>query len=177
MKKIKILLVDDHALVRDGLKLVLNSCDDMKVIGEARNGLEALDAINTTKPDIILMDVNMPEMDGLEALEKIAKLDFTTKVILLSMEITPKTILTAYKNGAKGYIAKDIRKDRLLEAIRRVYSGEEYFDPKVRDEIFKNYHGGSFKRGFKNGNKTGLKVIAIIGIEIIAGTILGFIGI
>ena len=177
MKKIKILIVDDHTLVRDGLKLVLNASSDMRVVGEASNGLEALDAVNQAKPDVMLMDISMPQMNGLEAQEQIAKLNLPVKVILLSMEITPKNILTAYKNGAKGYIAKDIRKDRLLEAIRRVQAGEDYFDPKVRDEIFNNFNGRNFKSGLKNGNKTGLKVMAIIGMELIAGTILGFIGI
>ena len=140
MKKIRVLIVDDHALVRDGIFAMLKTADNIEVIGEASDGIEATIAVKNYQPDVVLMDIIMPGMNGIEALQEIKNESSDTKVILLSMEISEEYISEALRHGVKGYIPKDVRKNGLIEAITRVHSGEEYFDPRVSEVIFKNYY-------------------------------------
>jgi DNA-binding NarL/FixJ family response regulator len=140
MTKIKLLIADDHAILRDGISAMLRMVNEIQIVGEASNGLEAIDGVQTHQPDIVLMDFNMPEMNGLEALKNIALTNPDVKVILFTMEIRVDIVSEALAHGVKGYIPKDVRKLELVNAIKRVSDGEEYFAPKVSEVIFKDYH-------------------------------------
>ncbi len=181
MKKIRVLIVDDHALIRDGLKALLRSVNEIQITGEASNGLEAIEKVKSARPDVVLMDIRMPKMNGLEALKEIKKISGKTKVILLSTEVSEEYINEAINNGAQGYLPKNIKKTRLVEAILRVYHGEDYFDPSVSDVIFKSHLKkplkGQVKKHLAQGKrKIALELIAILSLELLAGVILGFIG-
>ena len=134
------MIVDDHAIVRDGITAMLQNVNQIQIVGEATNGLEAIDGVESHQPDVLLMDVKMPEMDGLEALKKIKLTMNEVKVILLTMEMEEEVISEALSHGVKGYLPKDTGKRGLVEAIERVYAGEEYFDPRVSEVIFKSYY-------------------------------------
>ncbi|PIB37401.1 hypothetical protein BFP72_04600 [Reichenbachiella sp. 5M10] len=136
----KLVIADDHGLIRDGITAMLKYEDNINIVAEAVNGLEAIIQVEHHTPDIVLMDIMMPEMTGIEALKKIKDTAPETKIILMSMEISEEFISEALEYGVSGYLPKDVRKNVLVKAINRVHDGEEYFDAKVSDAIFKNYY-------------------------------------
>lgn len=135
--KIKILIADDHDLIRQGLKSILNFEEDFVIAGEASNGEEAILLIKQYKPDILLMDINMPLMSGIEVLKKIKSMDLDVKVLLLTVESDKKTILDAIEIGADGYILKGSSTQELVDGIRRVYNDENYIDKSLVSMLFK----------------------------------------
>jgi DNA-binding NarL/FixJ family response regulator len=135
--KIKILIADDHDLIRQGLKSILNFEEDFVVAGEASNGEEAILLITQYKPDVLLMDINMPLMSGIEVLKKIKTSDIAVKVLLLTVESDKKTILDAIEIGADGYILKGSSTQELVDGIRRVYNDENYIDKSLVSMLFK----------------------------------------
>ena len=151
MKKIKILIADDHTLVRDGLIAMLKMEADIQIVGEASNGLEVLEKIQTTDVDIILMDIMMDGMNGLDTTKTISEKDDHIEVILLSMEVNEEFISEGIKNGAKAYLPKDISKEKLLDAIRKVHAGDIYFGEKVSQIIFENFYNKSVKKTVSTG--------------------------
>ncbi len=138
---IKVLLVDDHPLFREGLKhrLSLDGCLD--VVGEAENGKQALELIKSIDFDIVLMDINMPEMDGMYVLELIKEQDIDCKVLMLSMHDNKEYILGAMRHGADGYILKDVPGTELIDAIKKVISGKHYFSSEVTEILSKELAG------------------------------------
>jgi DNA-binding NarL/FixJ family response regulator len=136
MDNIKILVVDDHPLLRDGLKISLTSEDDLQVIGEASNGAEALELLETLTPDIILMDLLMPEMDGLEAIEQIVQSNPEAKVLVLSGMEDDERVLSAIQAGALGYFPKTAPRKFLLEAIHKVADGVPYMPSGITLKLF-----------------------------------------
>jgi len=182
MERIKVLIVDDHTLVRDGLKALLAKVKCIQVISVAANGLEAIEKVKESHPDVVLMDISMPGMSGLDAMVEINKISDKPKVILLSMELCEDSISVGFKNGMKGFLPKDLKKERLVEAIKRVHLGEVYFDPRVSDILLEGAQKATFKRRvsehFKHRKgKMALELIAILALEVLAGMLLGFIGI
>ena len=135
--KIKILIADDHDLIRQGLKSILNYEEDFVVAGEASNGEEAIALIALYKPDVLLMDINMPLMSGIEVLKKIKTMDLAVKVLLLTVESDKKIILDAIEIGAEGYILKGSSTQELVDGIRRVYNDENYIDKSLVSMLFK----------------------------------------
>ena len=132
---IRILLVDDHDIVRVGLRAFLSGFDDIEIVGEAANGREAVERTAELAPDIILMDMMMPEMDGVEALRLIRDRDLPGRAIALTSFATDYKIFPAIKAGAMGYLLKDSSPDDLLEAIRRVHGGEPFLAPDIARKV------------------------------------------
>ncbi len=126
MGKVKILIVDDHALLRDGIRALLGVYDEIEIVGEASEGKEAIEKTREYAPDVILMDLVMPGMDGLEATRRIRKSIPAAKVLVLTQHETKAYILSAVKAGAAGYIPKKALSSELLTAIRTVHMGDSY---------------------------------------------------
>jgi len=124
---IKIVLVDDHALVRDGIKSLLEDETDLLVTGEASNGEEALEVVALLKPDLIIMDIRMPRMDGIAAVRALKSRENNTPCLMLSMHDSEEYVLQSIKAGAHGYLLKDASRDEFLKAIQTINGGERYF--------------------------------------------------
>ncbi len=120
----RLLLADDHDLVREGMRAMLSKEPDLEVVGEAENGREAVELCRRLRPDLVLMDVRMPQMDGLEATREIKREHPRTIVLMVTTHENPDYMLEAIKAGAAGYILKDATKQRLMNAVRRVLQGE-----------------------------------------------------
>lgn len=128
---IKILITDDHQLVREGVRLMLNGHENIQIVGEAKNGQEAVDFVNEHEVDIVLMDLNMPEMNGIDACKSIKKLKPSTKVIILSMISETKMVQNLMKYGASGYLLKNSGQEEIIEAITEVHAGKNHFDNNI----------------------------------------------
>lgn len=151
--RIKILVVDDHSLVREGITSMLGGHDNFEVIGEGSSGEEAIVKVNENPPDVLLMDINMPGLNGIETAKKIFETHPDLKVIILSMEVTQEYISEAIKAGVMGYLAKDSKKDILIEAIKKVHGGEQYFGEKISQVIFKGFYNQSKGEKIASNNK------------------------
>ncbi|MED0962023.1 response regulator [Bacillus paramycoides] len=129
--KIKLLLVEDHHIVRRGLVFFLKSREEFEIIGEAENGEEALTFVQKEKPDLVLMDLSMPKMDGIEATKRIKQYDKTIKILMLSSFSEQDYVLPALEAGADGYQLKEVQPEQLVASIIAVYQGNTNFHPKV----------------------------------------------
>lgn len=135
---IKIVLADDHALVRDGIRALLEEEQDLEVIGEVSNGREAISMIQNKKPDLLIVDIRMPKMDGIQAVENINKNEIPVKCIILSMHDSEEYILNSVKAGADGYLLKDAGKAEFLKAIHTVQEGGKYFSGDISSVLVNN---------------------------------------
>ena len=139
-KIITIILADDHQLIREGVKIMLNSKpENYEVIGEAENGIQLLEVLSSKKPDVILMDVNMPEMDGVEATKKVRSIYPNIKILALSMLSEIDSINAMIEAGGNGYLLKKSSPEELFKAINEVQSKGEFFPEDVK-VIIENYH-------------------------------------
>ena len=129
--KIKILLVDDHQILRDGIRSLVKGYDDMEVIGEAADGRETLDMVEKLSPDVVIMDISMPDLNGIDATRMIINEAPDVKVIALSMHHDKQFVSEIFKAGASGYLIKDSAFDELEHAIRIVMSGQTYINPQI----------------------------------------------
>ncbi|MCA0971992.1 response regulator transcription factor [Halobacillus litoralis] len=130
---IRVLLVDDHLVVLRGLRFFLNTQEDITIIGEAENGAEALKAVNDLQPDVVLMDLMMPVMDGVEATRKVKEENPEAKVVVLTSFSDQDHVIPALQAGAIGYQLKDVEPDLLVDTIRKAAEGEKYLHPKATD--------------------------------------------
>jgi two-component system, NarL family, response regulator LiaR len=137
---IRILIADDHAVVRQGLRMFLSLDEEFEVVGEAENGLEALDRARLLRPDVILMDLLMPEMDGIEATEAIRRELAGTEVIALTSVLEDGLIFSAIRVGAMGYLLKDTRADELCKAIKAAAAGQVQLDPRAAGRLVDQVH-------------------------------------
>src|SRR5437879_11939265 len=141
---IRVLLVDDHELVRQGVASMLAKAEDLTVVGEAKTGREAIETARKELPDVVLMDVRMPDMDGLEATRKLKEERPRTAVVMLTMHDNPSYLRDAVRAGAAGYLLKDVSKDELVDAIRQVATGGAFIESQMlkgmRSEM--RPHGG-----------------------------------
>ena len=135
MAQIKILIVDDHEVVRDGLATMLGRQEDFVVAGEAKNGLEAVEKTRSLGPDVILMDLRMPELDGVGAMSQIRGENADVKFIVLTTYDTDEYIFDAINAGAKGYLLKDVSREELFESVRAAYRGESLIEPGVAARV------------------------------------------
>jgi len=138
-RAIKILLADDHTIVRQGLKLILAAHADLEVIGEAANGREAVELAQKLKPDMVLMDVAMPELNGIEATRRMVAANSRLKVLVLSMHKEAVYVREILRAGARGYILKDAIDTELLNAVRSVAKGDGYISPAVSGALLNDY--------------------------------------
>jgi DNA-binding NarL/FixJ family response regulator len=132
---ISVLVADDHGIVREGLRRLLESEADLKVAGEARDGREVLEQVEKHRPEVVVLDITMPRLGGLETLERLRSKHPNTKVILLSVHGDPPFIQSAIALGADGYVLKNGRAAEIVTAIREVMNGGSYFSPVVAREI------------------------------------------
>ncbi len=139
MGSIRVLIVDDHALIRAGLKALLDAEADMEAVGEASNGVDAVDRAVDLKPDVILMDVSMPGSDGLEATSRIRKALPEAKVLALTMHESEEYFFPMLQAGASGYVLKDAEPGELLTAIREVHQDNVYLSPLVTKSLLSGY--------------------------------------
>jgi len=128
---IKVLIVDDHEMVRDGLSVMMEREEDFTVVGEAQNGLEAVEKTKALNPDVVLMDLRMPDMDGVEAMRQIRAVQDDVKFLVLTTYDSDEYIFDAIEAGAKGYLLKDTSREELFRAVRTVNRGESLIEPAV----------------------------------------------
>ena len=136
---ISVFIADDHAVVRDGLRLLIETQSDMKVVSEASNGREAARQVLHANPDVVIMDLAMPELNGVEATRQIREKCPATKVIILSMHSSSEHIFQALKAGAHGYLLKESAGMEVISAIRVVHSGKRYLSEKIGDVMIDEY--------------------------------------
>jgi NarL family two-component system response regulator LiaR len=134
-KKIRILIADDHAIVRKGIRALLSTEPDIEVIGEAGNGAEAVALAQKTPPDVILMDLVMPKMDGIEATQQISTHQPGARILVLTSFAADDKVFPAIKAGALGYLLKDSGPDALVQAIHQVYRGEPSLEPSIARKV------------------------------------------
>jgi len=142
-KQIRILIVDDHAIVREGLRGLIGIEPDMKLVGEAASGQEGVEKALALKPDIILMDLLMPEKDGVTALKEIKDQWQEARILVLTSFLEDDKVFPAIENGALGYLLKDTQPDELLDAIRGVYRGETMLHPSIAKKIMQRIQESS----------------------------------
>jgi len=139
MRKIRILLADDHKLIRSGLRLLVEQQPDLAVVGEANDGREAFSLAKSLKPDVVVMDIGMPSLNGIEAALKITQANPDISVVMLSMHSDESYVLRALKSGAKGYLLKDSAESDLIKAVRAVADGKSFFSPAVSKVLLDDY--------------------------------------
>jgi NarL family two-component system response regulator LiaR len=138
-EKIAVVLVDDHAIVRQGLRTYLELQPDIEVVGEASDGREAVGVVRDTLPDIVLMDLVMPNSDGVEATRAITGMAPSTRVIVLTSFSEDEKVFASIKAGAQGYLMKDVLPSDLVKAIRTVYKGEAQLDPEIARKLMHEF--------------------------------------
>lgn len=139
---IKVILVDDHQIVRHGLHTLLELEPDMKVVAEADNGRTALNLVQELAPDVVIMDISMPGLNGIEATRQIVSGSPRVKVIALSMHSDSSYVLNMLKAGASGYLLKDCALEELVKAVRTVVNNKTYLSPGISDIVIKDFIGG-----------------------------------
>lgn len=132
---IRVVIADDHHLVREGICRLIESVDDIEVIGEAATGREAVDLVQTLQPEVVIMDIGMPRLDGGQATEQILSLKLPTQVVILSMYSDPVLAQQLLRQGAKGYLLKDSLAEELPLAIRAAFQGKMYLSPAISDSV------------------------------------------
>jgi len=141
VKKIRILIADDHSMVREGLKQLIELEEDIEVIAQSGNGKETIEYIEKYNPDVVLLDINMPSMNGLEVLEYLNRKNINTNVLMLTIHNEVEYLYKAVEIGVNGYVLKDSEADVLIKAIRTIYSGETYIQPNMAAKLFKKMNG------------------------------------
>jgi DNA-binding NarL/FixJ family response regulator len=138
--KIKVLLTDDHQLIRDGVESMLKGTDDIEVIGSVTSGEESINAARRNRPDVILMDIMMGGMTGIEATRWIKEFDPTIKIVIVTMEVSKDYVSAAIKSGVDGYLPKDVDRETLLTAIRAVNTGGRFFNDAIMKLVFEDFY-------------------------------------
>lgn len=138
-RKIRVLLADDHRILRQGVRMLIDSQKDMEVVGEAKTGREATEEARRLKPDVVVMDVSMPELNGIEGTRQICDEMKHTRVLALSMHKDAVYVREILRAGARGYLLKDSEDDDLVRAIRCVHRGEAFLSPAISDAVLSDY--------------------------------------
>jgi two-component system response regulator NreC len=142
-RKVKVLVCDDHELFREGVKALLRAEPEIEVIGEARDGRRALESVASLHPDVVLMDMEMPDLNGLEATRRIRQLEPSVKVLILTMYAEDELVARCLDAGAAGYVLKDVPASQLVYAIHSVHQGGRYMSPGALDAMIERYVKGA----------------------------------
>ena len=140
--KYRIVIAEDHTILREGLRSLLSSHPEFEIVGEAEDGREAIQCVEKFKPDLILTDLSMPRMNGMEAIREIKRGSPDTKILVLTVHKTEEYILATLQAGANGYILKDSTHAELMLAIKHVLSGKHYISPEISDKVIEGYLEG-----------------------------------
>lgn len=140
--KLSIVLADDHTILRQGLRALLTADPSFEIVGEARDGREAVRCVEKLGPDLLLMDLSMPRMSGMDAIREIKKRYPETKIIALTVHKTEEYLLTTLQAGADGFVLKDATHDELIMAIKNVMAGKSYLSPGVSEKVIEGYLNG-----------------------------------
>jgi len=140
VERIKVLLVDDHTVVRDSIAIMLAQLDDIQIVGALSSGEELISKMRDLNPDMIIMDIHMKGMTGIEATRWVKERNNKVKVILLSMEVKKELVSAGIQSGIDGYLPKDVEKYTLIEAIRVVSKGEKYFNEAITNLVFEDFY-------------------------------------
>ncbi|WP_243387331.1 response regulator [Bacillus kexueae] len=159
---IKVLLVDDHEMVRIGVASYLNTQSDIEVIGEAENGIEAIDCALRLRPDIILMDLVMKEMDGVEATKEIIRQWPEAKIIIVTSFIDDEKVYSALEAGATSYLLKTSKASDIAEAIRKTYKGQTVLEPEVTEKVMKKMRNPVKKHLHEDLTNRELEILLLI---------------
>lgn len=135
MKKISIVIADDHTLIRDGIKALLQSVDEFEVVGEATDGEELVQFIDTLDPEVVVLDITMPKKTGIEVISEVKKYNNRVKFIVLSMHDNPEYVLKSVQAGALSYLLKNTDHEEIVKAVKAVSSGQKYFSPDIYNII------------------------------------------
>lgn len=136
---IRLMVVDDHSVLREGLKFMLRSIDDVLIVGEAADGLEALALVDEAKPDVILLDLQMPNLDGLSTLRHLNETNPEAKVLIFSVYDDPEYVEEALRQGASGYLLKSVSPDELMRAVRAVAEGSGYLQAEITGPVLRRF--------------------------------------
>lgn len=164
--RIRILLADDHTILRAGLRMMLNAQPDMEVIGEAQDGRQAINTTMTLQPDIVLMDITMPDMNGIEATKQIKRVAPEVKVLVLTMHENDEYVFQALRAGASGYILKEAADTELITALHVLRSGQFYLSPSAQSVIVGDYlqrvHTGEEKDSYNNLTEREKEILKLV---------------
>ena len=141
-EKKQIVLAEDHTILREGLRSLLSSDGDFEVVGEAEDGLDAIRCVEDSNPDIILLDLSMPRMNGIEAVKEIKRRSPGTKILVLTVHKSEEYVLASFQSGADGYCLKDATHNELLTAIKSVLCGKPYLSPGIAGKVLEGYLEG-----------------------------------
>ena len=162
MNKISVLIVDDHTIVRQGLRTFLELQEDIEVVGEASNGVDAVEQVRQLLPDVVLMDLVMPEMDGIEATRSIRSLIPSTKVIILTSFAEDDKVFPSIKAGAQGYLLKNVSPVDLIKAIQAAHRGEAQMDPEIAKKLMDEFSARPTKPSAGELTERELEVLRLI---------------
>jgi DNA-binding NarL/FixJ family response regulator len=164
MDKIKLLVVDDHAIMRDGIRALLSLHDDIEIVGEASTGQEAIQKVQELNPEVIIMDIAMPGMDGLEATRRILKTNPRARILILTQHDDKEYVLSSIKAGSAGYLPKRALGSEMVTAIRAVHRGDSFLYPSAASALIKDYrhrtHNGEAQEKLTSREREILKLIA-----------------
>lgn len=153
-KKVKVVIAEDHTILREGLKALLGSDPDLEICGEADNGKDAIKLVQRLNPDIVLMDLSMPRIHGLEAIREIRKTNPTTKILVLTVHDDEEYISATLRSGASGYVLKNDSYNELLSSIKTVLRGKPYLSPAISQTIIQGYLDGKKSDDLRTGYET-----------------------
>jgi DNA-binding NarL/FixJ family response regulator len=141
-EKVRIVIAEDHTILREGLRSLLSSSANFEIVGEAGDGREAIRQVKKFKPDLILTDLSMPRMNGMEAIKEIKRESPATKVLVLTVHRAEEYILATFRAGADGYLLKDSTHSELLMAVKKVLNGTHYISPEISEKVIEGYIEG-----------------------------------
>lgn len=141
-QKVRIVIAEDHTILREGLRSLLSSDPNFEIVGEAEDGREAIKCVEKFRPDLILTDLSMPRMNGMEAIKEIKRQSPKTKVLVLTIHKAEEYILATFRAGANGYLLKDSTHAELVMAVKKVLSGKQYISPEISEKVIEGYLEG-----------------------------------